>query len=112
MTAGSHRIVFMIRNHLYLVAVSALNEPHLLLERQLKYLHAQVLNYMIIAHRDCQGNSNLLSKKQILAMLTSTMTDKIFNSRNKYESKNLFGGTTIFTLEYVTDYLKQEPRNS
>jgi len=41
--AGAHRVVYVLRGALYLVAVSSGGEPEAVLQRQLEFLHNQVL---------------------------------------------------------------------
>ncbi len=43
MQAGAHQLVFLLRGHLYLVAVSSAGEPKVALVRQLEMLYHQML---------------------------------------------------------------------
>ncbi|ORX60902.1 DUF254-domain-containing protein [Piromyces finnis] len=73
---STHKIVFLLRNPLYLVCVSQTNESEEHLRLQLLYLY-----------------------NQILFSLTSVQLTKIFQDRVNFDLRNLLSGTEIYMDE-------------
>ncbi|CAG8650694.1 170_t:CDS:10, partial [Ambispora leptoticha] len=83
--AGQHKFVFLLKEHLYLVAVSRTNESESQLRDQLNYLY-----------------------NQILSVLTSTQLTKIFEQRINFDLRRLLGGTEIF-LDHLATCMSDDP---
>ncbi|OUM65411.1 hypothetical protein PIROE2DRAFT_20342 [Piromyces sp. E2] len=73
---STHKIVFLLKNPLYLVCVSQTNESEEHLKLQLQYLY-----------------------NQVLFSLTSVQLTKIFQDRVNFDLRNLLAGTEIYMDE-------------
>ncbi|KAL6064798.1 Vacuolar fusion protein MON1 A, variant 3 [Balamuthia mandrillaris] len=107
--AGQHKIVFLFKGPLYLVAVSKTPEPAWELERQLEYIHSQIISsltsgvnkiYKTRPHfdiRDLQGSSNKLLDNMMNLLdnepsfLASFLLDSIRCLRLPYAARSAIG---------------------
>ncbi|RIB26041.1 trafficking protein Mon1-domain-containing protein [Gigaspora rosea] len=83
--AGQHKLVFLLKGPLYLVAVSRTNESEMQLRDQLSYLY-----------------------NQIVSVLTTTQLTKIFEQRVNFDLRRLLGGTEPF-LDNLASTMSDEP---
>ncbi|CAG8553382.1 9388_t:CDS:10, partial [Ambispora gerdemannii] len=83
--AGQHKFVFLLKEPLYLVAVSRTNESESQLRDQLNYMY-----------------------NQILSVLTSVQLTKIFEQRINFDLRRLLGGTEIF-LDNLATGMSDDP---
>ncbi|CAG8532601.1 5174_t:CDS:2, partial [Racocetra persica] len=83
--AGQHKLVFLLKGPLYLVAVSRTNESEMQLRDQLNYLY-----------------------NQIVSVLTSTQLTKIFEHRVNFDLRRLLGGTEPF-LDNLASTMGDDP---
>ncbi|CAG8483368.1 4579_t:CDS:10 [Dentiscutata heterogama] len=83
--AGQHKLVFLLKGPLYLVAVSRTSESEMQLRDQLNYLY-----------------------NQIVSVLTSTQLTKIFEQRVNFDLRRLLGGTEPF-LDNLASTMGDDP---
>jgi len=80
----SHKFVFLLKGPIYLVCVSSLRDEAVMMQRQLEYLHSQ-----------------------ILSILTAGI-DKILTNRAQFDLRNLLGGTEKF-LDSIAALFDADP---